>query len=250
MVDQLIPRLEVQPLPEGTARVAAAFIAERLERADRENGRARMALCGGATPAPTFAHLVEPMRSTAWGGRVEFYWGDERFVPSGSPLSNFGLASSTLLAPARVDPDRIHRIVTEGAANAPAAAERYETLLRAQPGFGATTFDVALQGIGPDGHTASLFPGDPALQELQRWATGVADAPQAPHVPRITLTLPALNRSRTVIVLATGREKASIVRQALAPACEGVARLPAAQVQGTEETVWFLDAASAASLPP
>ena len=248
MVDQLIPRLEVHPLPEGVARVAAAFIVERLERADREHGRSRIALCGGSTPAATYALLAEPIRTNPWGQRVEFYWGDERFVPADSPLSNFRLAASTLLTPAEVTAARTHRIVTEGAGDASAAAERYESLLRALPGAGETTFDVAVQGIGPDGHTASLFPGDPALEETRRWSVGVHESPQPPHVPRITLTLPALNRTQSVVLLATGAEKASIVRQALAPTCEGVPLLPAAQVQGTTETVWFLDAAAAAPL--
>jgi 6-phosphogluconolactonase len=249
VVDQLIPRLEIQPLPESTARVAAAFLAERLERADRENGRSRLALCGGSTPATTYSVLAPILRSSSWGPRVEFYWGDERFVPPSSPLSNFQLANSTLLVPAGVSPDRIHRVVTEGVTDADAAALGYEATLRRQPGFGLSTFDVAIQGIGPDGHTASLFPGERALVGGDRWVIGVAESPQPPHVPRISMSLSGLNRSRTVVLLAAGEEKASIVRQALAPACDGVPLLPAAQVHGTDETVWFLDEAAAAKLP-
>lgn len=245
MVARLTPRLEVQPAPEVLAGVAASFIAERLERADDDRGRSRLALCGGSTPAPVYARLAARLRSAAWGTRVEFYWGDERFVPADSPISNYRLAATTLLAPAQVAEPRIHRIATEGAADAAAAATRYEAGLRADLGEVGPTFDVAIQGIGPDGHTASLFPGGAAVEEPTRWALGVPDAPQPPHVPRVTLTLPALNRSRSVVLLAMGAEKASIVQQALAPACEGVPLLPAARVGGTEETVWFLDAAAA-----
>lgn len=246
MVDRLIPRLEVQPTPDAMARVAAAFIAERLERAVRDTGSARVALCGGSTPAPIYAALARSMPGTAWGTQLEFFWGDERFVPADSPISNYRLAADTWLAPAGVAPQRVHRIVTEGVPDAEAAAAHYASLVRSRVADAATTFDVAIQGIGPDGHTASLFPGGSALTETDRWSVGVAESPQPPHVPRITLTLPALNRSRTVVVLATGQEKASIVQQALAPACDGVPLLPVAQVHGLQETVWFLDAPAAA----
>lgn len=248
MVDQLTPRLEVQPRPDTLAEVAAAFIAERLERADRDRGRSTIALSGGATPAPVYARLALRLREADWGRRVEFYWGDERFVPADSAISNYLLAAGTLLTPAAVPPQRVHRILTEGAPSAEAAAAGYEATLRASFGDADTTLDVALQGIGPDGHTASLFPGESAVDETQRWCVGVPDAPQPPHVPRVTLTVLALNRSRTVVLLATGSEKASIVQQALAPACDGVPLLPAARLHGVEETAWFLDAAAAQRL--
>lgn len=249
MVDQLVPRLEVQPDARAMAQVAAAFCAERLERADRERGRSRLALSGGTTPAPVYALLGERIRHAGWGPRVEFFWGDERFVPADSPISNYHLAQATLLDPGGIDPRRVHRITTERFADVDAAAAAYATVLDRELPDTSDGFDVSIQGIGADGHTASLFPGGAALVVTDRWSVGVPEAPQPPHVPRVTLTLPMLRRSRAVALLAAGPDKASIVRQALAPACDGVPLLPAAQVRGTDETLWFLDAAAASLLP-
>ena len=141
--------------------------------------------------------------------RVHWFWGDERFVPHGHPDSNYRMARDALLSRVPVPDDNVHAIPTEGLSPEQAAAA-YETTLKRFYGADMLApdrplFDVTLLGIGEDGHTASLFPGQPALQEMRRWAVAVIGAKSE---PRITLTYPALDSSRDVAFLATGEGKA------------------------------------------
>ena len=131
-----------------------------------------------------------------------------------------------------------------------AAANAYDRTLRAHFGADDPTFDLALLGVGEDGHTASLFPGFAALDESARWAVAVPPAPQPPHVPRITLTLPVLNASAIVAVLATGGQKATVVARCLGARGRPSSALPARRVAGRSETLWLLDEEAAANLPP
>ncbi|MCI4336367.1 MAG: 6-phosphogluconolactonase [Thermoplasmata archaeon] len=241
--------LEVHPNPESAAQALAAFLTGRLERADRSTGRSTISLCGGSTPARLYEIAGRSWRDQPWSRRLQIYWGDERFVPPTSAQSNYRLAAETLLAGGWFDPTHVHPVPTQSSPTPDFAAQEYEAVLHTSFPARSSTLDVALMGIGPDGHTASLFPGQPSLREPTRWALPVPNSPLPPLVARVTLTLPFLNRSRTVVVFATGAEKASIVRQALAPVCEGESPLPVTRVQGTEETIWFLDAVAAGAVP-
>jgi 6-phosphogluconolactonase len=189
----------------------AAEAAERIAAAVRRGGQ--IALAGGSTPAAAYAQLRA--MNLAWG-RTELWLGDERCVPPDDPRSNHLMVTKALLSgiPGADAPRAWHRI--RGELGPDAAAEALEAELRES--FGAVdpfpVFDLILLGIGPDAHTASLFPHKPALRERERWAVGVPEAGHEPLVPRVTLTLPVLDAAREVMFLIAGEGKAEAVGRA------------------------------------
>jgi 6-phosphogluconolactonase len=207
-----------------------------------ERGVFRVALSGGSTPRQVYPLLLEPGRrdAVAWDA-VEFFWGDERAVPPDHPDSNFGCAYGMLISQLPdVRPDRIHRMPAE-APDLDTAALTYESELRLA--FGARgdeppAFDLIWLGMGPDGHTASLFPGTPGLEERRRWV--IANFAPSQDAWRMTLTFPVLNGGREVLFVATGADKAAALREVRA----GGSELPAARVDG-EQVEWLVDAAAA-----
>ncbi|MBV8801034.1 MAG: 6-phosphogluconolactonase [Alphaproteobacteria bacterium] len=234
------PQIEVLPDPQSVAESMAAWIAERIAAT---SDVFRMALSGGNTPRLLYEVLGSEYRDRIEWDRVELFWGDERFVPHGDPRSNYRMARETLLARAPVLIDNIHPIVTDGEPDP--AARRYELLLKNVYGAEFLSperplFDLVLLGLGDDGHTASLFPGAPALEEAAHWVVAAAGH----DVPRITLTYPALESSRAVAFLVAGADKAEIVRRVIS----GDDSLPASRVRPQGEIVWFLDRAAASEL--
>jgi 6-phosphogluconolactonase len=170
------------------------------------------------------------------------FWGDERFVPHDHRDSNYRMAREALLSRVSIPDGNIHAVPTEGLSPEEAAIV-YETTLRRFYGANELApdrplFDVALLGIGEDGHTASLFPGQPTLQETRRWAVAVIGAKDE---ARITLTYPVLDSSREVAFLVTGKEKRGVVSRAQA----GDQTLPAAVVRPIGHLHWFTDRAAA-----
>ncbi|HTT35721.1 MAG TPA: 6-phosphogluconolactonase [Thermoplasmata archaeon] len=231
---------EVRPDPETASADAAEAAAGALRSALAAVGRARLAVSGGETPRRMLA-LLAAAPGIAWRD-VEVYFADERFVPRDSPLSNQELAAATILA-APGGPSAYP--VPVDAPDAATAAARYEALLRERFAPDGPALDLALLGVGPDGHTASLFPGSAAAAERERWVAAVPRAPQPPPVPRVSLTFPFLDRSRHAILLATGPGKRGIVARVLAEARAGRPKLPAARVSAIDSVTWFLDADAA-----
>jgi 6-phosphogluconolactonase len=191
------------------AEVAAARLRSAIEDARRARGAAHIALAGGTTPRRTYELLATEIDD--WTG-VEVWFGDERAVGPDDPESNYRMAAETLLAGG--EGPNVHRIEGERGPEEGAAAYAVELEERLPVEDGVPALDLALQGLGPDGHTASLFPGNPAVH-----ATGtcvaVHDAPKPPP-DRITLTAPVLRAARSIVFLATGAEKADAVRGLLA----------------------------------
>jgi 6-phosphogluconolactonase len=187
------------------AGTAASRLRAAIEDARRDRGTAHVALAGGTTPRRTYELLASEIED--WTG-VEVWFGDERAVGPDDPESNYRMVSETLLGGG--DGPLVHRIEGERGAAGAAAAYAAELQERLPVENGAPVLDLALQGLGPDGHTASLFPGNPAVE-----ATGVCvpvhDAPKPPP-DRITLTVPVLRAARSIAFLATGAEKADAVR--------------------------------------
>jgi 6-phosphogluconolactonase len=224
----------------------AEVTAERLVAAARaaieERGIFRVALSGGSTPKQVYPLLLEPERRDAvdWA-RVELFWGDERSVPPDHPESNFGVAYQMLIAQLpHLRPDRVHRMPAEAPGIA-AAALSYEGELRLAFGARGTeppAFDLIWLGMGPDGHTASLFPNTDALTESDRWV--VANWVEAHDTWRMTLTYPVLNAARQVLFVVTGADKADALRAIRA----GGSGLPAERVTG-DGVEWLVDAAAA-----
>jgi 6-phosphogluconolactonase len=227
-----------------SAEVLAHDVAEWLcSLALASNRTFAVSLSGGSTPRRLYERLAEPEIASRFPwNRSHWFWGDERFVPHDHRDSNFRMAREAFLSRVAVPDENIHAVPTEGLSPEEAAAAYESTLKRF---YGAERlaperplFDVTLLGIGDDGHTASLFPGQPALQERRRWAVAVIGAKSE---PRITLTYPALDSCRDVAFLATGAEK----RQVVARAQAGDRTIPAAMVRATGGLHWFTDRAAA-----
>jgi 6-phosphogluconolactonase len=234
------------PTPAVLAEAAADRIVASARNAIRRRGRCVLALSGGSTPRLVYPLLASPPRVGAvdWS-RVEFFWGDERAVPPDHPDSNYGLARRLLLdlLPG-VRPDAVHRMPAD-APDRDAAARRHEAELGRATGLRPGTserprFDLIWLGMGPDGHTASLFPGANVLDERRRWIVP-ATAPRTVAVhERMSLTLPVINAARQVLLVVAGADKATAVRSVRA----GSRELPAARVRA-RSTLWLLDAAAA-----
>ena len=230
------PSIEVSENSEALARRAARWI---TGLAGASHGRFAICLSGGSTPRRLYELLAEsPYRDTLPWERVYWFWGDERFVPADHPESNYGMVRAAMLAKAPVPESNIHPVPTTGTPDE--AARTYERTLQSY--YGAETldparplFDVQLLGLGPDGHTASLFPGNAALGERQRWVIAVLGA--RPE-PRITLTYPALESSRHTAFLVAGADKREVLARVLA----GDQALPAARLNPVGDLTWFVDA--------
>jgi 6-phosphogluconolactonase len=229
--------------PTALAATAAEHV---LARIAANNGRVAICLTGGSSPRQLYQLLAtEPYRSRIPWQRVHWFIGDERFVPADDPLNNMSMARGIFLdscAPAA----NIHPIPTATAdpADPDRGAALYEQEL--QSFYGADTlddarplFDLVLMGVGPDGHTASLFPDNPALDEAARWVVGVHKANVEPFVPRVTLTLPTLASCHKMLFEASGREKRAILTRLFAGE-----NLPANRARSTGETVWLVDRAA------
>jgi 6-phosphogluconolactonase len=222
---------------------AAAEIAGAARDAVERSGRFVVALAGGETPRLLYELLSREHRERVPWDRTDVCFGDERCVPPNHPASSYGMVRDALLDHVPLPPGRAHRIV--GELGPKAAARDYDArlhLLFSEDPDGPT-FDVALLGVGTDGHTASLFPGDAALEEQERLAVPIV-APRGVKVrKRVTLTLAVLNRSRVVLVLCAGAQKRDVVARILSGAAP---ELPAARVYGVARTLWLLDRAAAA----
>lgn len=206
-------------------------------------GRIAVALSGGSTPKLLYQMLAAPpLRDTVPWARIHWFWGDERFVPPDDPKSNFRMVREAMLNTAPVPPANIHPVPTVGMTADQAAAAYGREL---QTFYGATTldparplFDAQLLGLGPDGHTASLFPGTAVLDDRTSWAaTVVGTQPE----PRITLTYPVLESSRATAFLVSGVEK----RAALAGVRRGDQALPAARLRPVGSLTFLIDRAAA-----
>lgn len=213
------------------------------QRACASAERFVLCLSGGSTPKPLYEHLAQdPIRTGFPWARTHVVFGDERFVPQADPASNFGMANRAFLAHVAIPAANIHPVPTEDLTLEDSAA-RYEATLKALHGgqgldAGRPLFDVTLLGLGDDGHTASLIPGEPVLDERTRWVAAVGHG--RPE-PRITLTYPALESSHTVVFLVSGEAKRGILDNILS----GGSTVPAARLKPAGEVLWFADRAAA-----
>lgn len=213
-------------------------IYEALER----RGVCRISLSGGSTPKSLYSIVADRVNNSQARGidwaRVHLFFGDERCVPPEHPDSNYRMVRQSLLAHGLTAV--VHRVQAELPPEE--AAARYEENLREHFGNGVPSFDLMILGIGPDGHTASLFPGSAALDDSTRWVA--ANYVEKFKSSRITLTYRVLNNSAEVMFLVAGAEKVDAVAQILS----GRSNLPAARVQPAGRLLWYLDASAAAGL--
>jgi 6-phosphogluconolactonase len=225
--------IEVMKDADALAARAAQIIAGRVATATAPY---RVVLSGGSTPRAAYQLLAQ--QDVNWGC-AELFFSDERFVLPDHKDSNYRMVRDTLLAGGKVEPRKLLAIPTDQTPQS--AADRYDEMLRQQYGAsileeGVPLFHLTLLGLGDDGHTASLLPGQPVLKERERWAAAV---PEGRGEPRITLTYPALESSALIIFLVSGAAK----RDALAQARGG--GLPAGALKPQGEVLWLVDAAAA-----
>ena len=253
-MSQAPPEVVVFATPALLAAAAAARLVTRVVDLQASGGSASVVLTGGGTGIAMLRELrSSPARDAIDWGRVDLYWGDERFLPAGHPERNETQAHEALLDHVPVDPDRVYPMPAsdgEYGDDVDAAADGYAALLRshARPeDHGAVpTFDVMMLGIGGEGHTASIFPSSPAVYETERTVVGVHGCPKPPPI-RITLTLPAIRSAAEVWLATDGSDKAAAGAMALGGA--GPTQIPAAGARGRRRTLWLLDRAVAAKLP-
>ena len=235
------PRVDVAPTPEVLALRAADVFEKALHEAAREGRRFSVALSGGKTPRGMLCALAQ--RSLDWQG-VHFFWSDERCVGPDDPNSNFGMARDALLRRVPVPAEHVHRM--KGEMPPHEGARDYVAQLCAFFG-GPPILDLVFLGLGPDGHTASLFPFTSALDVDDTPCTeNRVDGP-VPSPWRLTLTYPAINAARRVVFLVEGADKADILKLVL----EGPRDLPRYPAQGVApagELLWRVDAAAATQL--
>jgi 6-phosphogluconolactonase len=227
------------------AEAAAAFIADRAARAVTERGRFTLALAGGRTPEPVYRRLAEPdLAGRVDWSKVWVLFGDERCVPPGDPRSNYRMAREALLDRVPIPAGQVLRI--RGEAEPVAAAEAYEQAMRRLAGGDRPDLDLVLLGLGEEGHTASLFPGMPAVTEPARWVLG--QYVEKTGMWRVTLTPAILNQSRAVAFLVAGADKAETLRRVLEGPLLPV-MLPAQAIRpAAGELHWLVDAAAAGRL--
>jgi len=243
-MDDIYARTEILADPQALARRAAEWMTATALAAGTP---CRIALSGGSTPKALYALLASDLfRNKFPWDKCEWYWGDERFVPYDSPESNYRMAREAMLGKVPVPAGKIFPIPTDGAPEE--AALRYEQTL--QNAYGSRIidrarplFDIQLLGMGEDGHTASLLPNDPALEEQNRWVLAITHG--RPKV-RITMTLPVIESSRHVLFLVAGKSKAPVLAQIRA----GGSVLPAARVNPVGELLWLIDRAAASAKSP
>lgn len=235
------PEIRVLSSAEDLFQAAAAEFVSLAQSAVRANGRFTVALAGGSTPKSLYQLLAN--RSDLPWDKMYFFFGDERHVPPDHPDSNYRMAYVAMLS--KVPPENVFRVRTE-ARDAVAAAADYQQTLQSFFHLGPGEFpgfDLMLLGLGPDGHTASLFPGSAALQETRRLV--VANWVEEFHSYRITFTYPVLNHAACVLFLVSGQEKAHALHQII----EGAADLPAKQVHPAGgKLLWMIDRAAASGL--
>ena len=246
-----VPSVVVHRDGDVLAKAVAARIITRLVDVQSAKGSASLVLTGGTAGIATLAAIRDtPARDAVDWRRLDLWWGDERFLPSGDPERNETGARQALLDHVDVDPERVHVMLgPDSGLTAEESADAYATELakatRPEDHGQAPSFDVTLLGMGPDAHVASLFPGMPALYDT-RPAVAVHGAPKPPPT-RISLTLPTIQGSREVWVVAAGQEKSGAVRLALSES--GPVQVPAAGARGRARTLFLLDRAAAGKLP-
>jgi 6-phosphogluconolactonase len=234
------------------AQTAAAEFLDAARDAVREKDSFTVALAGGSTPKALYGLLVSNplLQAKVPWSKIQFFFGDERHVPPDNAESNFRMASEAMLGKGPVDPKQVHRIKAEKR-NAAQAAEEYEQELRTSFKLQADQFprfDLVLLGMGPEGHTASLFPGTKALKEERRLV--VSNWVGKLYTDRITLTPPALNNAARVIFMVHGEEKAPALKAVLEGPYEPE-QLPAQLIQPKQgKVLWLVDPAAAGMLAP
>jgi 6-phosphogluconolactonase len=237
------PDLRVFPDVNELSLRAAKAVVRTLNDAVRSTGRCSLVLSGGSTPRTLYGLLASRFREQIPWAHVHVFWGDERYVPPGDAQCNYRMAKETLLDHVPCPAANVHPMPTHFS-DPDAAARDYEATLRNYFSDEPPEFDLVLLGLGPEGHTASLFPGSPALAEPTRWVLSVMASADPPV--RLTLTFPVLNRAANAYFLVTGSDKARALHHILTCTADP-SMFPGAGVRLASGTlIWWVDRDAAA----
>lgn len=242
------PTIQRYPNVQELSIAAADLICQLAEKYVKERGYFTLALSGGSTPRTLYGYLAqEPYSGKMPWRNTHLFWGDERYVSPDHPDSNFLMASQTLIEQVPIPPENVHRIPTE--TDSPeSSAKEYEAALRQELHVfdslsaeqGVPVFDVILLGMGKDGHTASLFPDSPVLDEKKRWVAAAPVPKMNPPVRRITLTFPVINAAKHAIFLIAGAEKQPVMQAILDDPEQAKALYPTARVEPGGKLLWLV----------
>lgn len=231
------------------SRALADFIVDSCLAEIDLKGYFTFVLSGGSTPKLLYEMLGKsPYFEQILWHKLYLFWGDERCVSPEDEHSNYRMVDSLLLSGVDIPLENIFRMPGEHD-DPQSGAELYEQAIAAffaskginiTPGQGFPEFDFLLQGLGADGHTASLFPSDPSLDETTRWVTSVARSPTKPNMPRITLTLPTINHGKRIVFLIAGEQKQKLLQEFQANFDQANKKYPAAMVQPNGELRWYV----------
>lgn len=240
--------IRILTTPQELFAAAAEEVVHAADQAVKERGRFTIALSGGSTPKSLYNLLATNARNTLPWDRMFFFWGDERHVPPTDADSNYRMADEAMLSKVPVPAGNVFRVAAENP-DAAAAAEAYEQTLRKFFQLNAgefPNFDLILLGMGPDGHTASLFPGTAGLQEKSHLV--IANWVEKLKTHRLSFTLPVLNAARCVAFLVSGTDKAPALHAVLEENVSGE-QYPSKLIQLKDgKLIWFLDRAAASEL--
>jgi 6-phosphogluconolactonase len=229
---------------EVLSKAALGELLQAMRVAVKQRGRFAVALAGGHTPARMYKLWADAANHgvrTQWD-RVHLFWGDERYVPQDDPMSNYAMAHESLISHVPIPAANVHPMPTD-LPQAQAAAEAYESDLRKFFETAPPSFDLQLLGLGVEGHTASLFPDSPALEEKERWVAAVKVPAKPPQ--RLTLTLPVLNQGRHTLFLVSGKDKRKIIGALRSERGPNSSQYPAGRIRPTGQVLWLLDEAAA-----
>jgi 6-phosphogluconolactonase len=241
------PNLRVCPDIKDLSFRAAEAAVRTINEAARGRGRCFLVLAGGSTPRTLYGLLASRFKQEIPWSLVHVFWGDERYVPVSDSKSNYRMAKEALLDHVPCPAANVHSMPTHFA-SPDAAARDYEATLRMFFAGERPSFDLVLLGLGPDGHTASLFPGSPVLTESTRWVRAVSVPADPPT--RLTLTWPALTGARNIFVLVTGSNKAQALRRVVGEAPDEHL-YPAARIRLADGSViWWVDKEAAGDQLP
>jgi len=242
------PEIRILTTPQELFEAAAEEVVHGATQAVTERGRFTIALSGGSTPKNLYTLLATNARASLPWDKMFFFWGDERHVPPTDPDSNYRMVDEAMLSKVPVSPGNVFRVPAENP-TAAAAADAYERTLRDFFSLAPSEvprFDLILLGMGPDGHTASLFPGTAAVEERSKLV--VANWVEKLKTYRLSFTLPVLNAARCVTFLVSGTDKATVLQSVLEGDAPGE-QYPAKLVRPTDgKLIWLLDRAAASAL--
>lgn len=237
-------KMSSQVLPDIAALNTAVLeeINRQIQESVAQRGKFSIALSGGHTPEQLYALWANRDHSATPWDHIHLFWSDERYVPSDGPLSNYRMTRESLISKVPIPEENVHRVRTELPTPEEAAAD-YEATLKSYFGSAAPQFDIQLLGLGEEGHTASLFPGSPALEEKKRWVMAV----QAPANPprRLTFTPMVLNQGRNTFFLVAGAGKREIIQKLRSEPEGKPSAYPARRLSPSGVVTWYLDRAAA-----